>query len=140
MRLRRKTIIGKIDSKGSLSAPWGVLEDFCKMHKDRGVIIRAEILSQEPSERVTNYYFGYIVEEMRDAIMQTYGERLSKAQTDQWIREKCPLFYKEERKDGEWRMTLKEWEELDSAEANEVFEWVFQYASENLNLILDDAR
>lgn len=139
MRLRRKTIVGKIDSKGDLNAPWQVLQDFCSMHKDRGIILRAEILSKEPSEKVKAYYFGYILGEVREALMQTYGERFTKSQTDEWLRKQCPLFIEETREKGEWKVRLKEFEELDPAEANEAIEWIFQFASENLNLILDDA-
>lgn len=139
MRLRRKTIVGKITPTGELNAPWQVLEDFCSMHKGRGVILRAEILSKEPSEKTKAYYFGYIVPEVQEAVAQVYGERFTKSQTDEWLRKQCPLFIEETRENGKWRARIKEFEELDPAEANEAIEWVFQFAGENLNLILDDA-
>lgn len=139
MRLRRKSLVGKIDSKGELKAPWNTLYDFCTMHKDRAVIIRAEIMPKEPSEKVQAYYFGYIIPEFQDAIMQAYGERLTKSQTDEWIRCQCPLFIEETRENGRWRKRIREFEELDPAEANEAIEWMFQFASENLNLVIDDA-
>lgn len=140
MRLRRKTIVGKINSKGELNAPWQVLTDFCSMHKDRGIILRAEILSTEPSEKTKNYFFGYIINELREILWQTYGERYTKEQTYDWIRKQCPLFLHEERENGEWRVRLKEFEELDSAEAVEVVDWIMQYVAENFNEILEEPK
>lgn len=139
MRLRKKTIIGKIDSHGEPIIPWNTFKDFCSLHKDKGIIVRAEIMSKEPSEKVKAYYFGYIVPEIQEALMQTYGERFTKSKTDEWIRSQCPLFLDETREEGKWRTRVREFEELDPAEVNEAIEWIFQFASENLNLILDDA-
>lgn len=137
MRLRRKTIVGKIDSKGNLNAPWQVLQDFCSMHQDRGVIIRAEILSKEPSEKTKAYFFGYIIDEIRGALMQEYGERFTKEQTYDWIRKQCSLFYAEERLDGKWKVRIKEFEELSQEEANEAIDDIIQFCAENLSLIID---
>ena len=140
MRLRRKTIVGKITPTGELNAPWQVLTDFCSMHKDRGVILRAEILPKEPSEKSKNYFFGYIINELREILWQTYGERYTKEQTYDWIRRQCPLFLHEERENGEWRVMLKEFEELDSAEVVEVIDWIMQYVAENFNEILEEPK
>lgn len=137
MRLRRKTIVGKIDSKGNLSAPWKILEDFCSMHKDRKLILRAEIMPKEPSEKTKGYFFGYIVEELQGFLMEVYGERFTKEQSYDWIRKQCPFFAREERVDGEWKSYLIDFEDLDQAEANEVIEWTIQYCAENFNQILD---
>lgn len=139
MRLRRKTIVCRIDEDGEPHGAWNVLWDFFSMHKGKGVIIRAEIVAKEPSEKVKAYYFGYIIPEVQDAIMQAYGERYTKSQTDEWLRSQCPLFIEETRENGVWKKRVKEIEELDSSEMNEAIEWIFQFVSENLNLILDDA-
>lgn len=113
------------------------LEDFCSLHKGKGIILRAEILAVEPSDKVTNYFFGYVVPEMQGMLMQEYGERYTKEQTYEWMKRQCPLFAREERADGRWRVGYKDFEELDSAEANEVIEWAVQYAAENFYQILD---
>lgn len=93
----------------------------------------------EPSEKTTNYFFGYLIPELQNAFLEQ-GEHLSKEQTYDKIRSLCPLFKKEERQNGEWRVTLKEFEELDQAESNEVIDWLYQWAAENLYLILDNPR
>ena len=138
MRVRRKTIYGKITSKGELQAYRGELDEFCKLHPDRGVIIRVEIQPKEPSERTANYYFGYIVPEMQNVFMSEGGEHLSKAETDFRLRENCPICIEETRENGKWRKSVKDFEMLDQAEANEFIEWIFQWASENYYKILDN--
>ena len=137
MRLRRKTVIGRIGDEGRRDLPMEALEDFCSLHKGKGIILRAEILAVEPSDKVTNYFFGYVVPEMQGMLMQEYGERYTKEQTYEWMKRQCPLFAREERADGRWRVGYKDFEELDSAEANEVIEWAVQYAAENFYQILD---
>ena len=137
MRLRRKTIVGKITPTGELNAPWQVLMDFCSMHKDRGIILRAEILSKEPSEKTCAYFWGYVIDEIRNALMQEYGERFTKEQTYDWIRKQCSLFYAEERIEGKWKVRIKEFEELSQEEANEAIDDIIQFCAENLSLIID---
>lgn len=139
MRLRRKTIIGRVNDDGELIAPWNALNDFLSMHKGRGVVLRAEIMSKEPSEKTKAYFWGYIIPEVKEALMQVYGERYTKAQTYDWLRKQCPLFIEETREKGEWRVRIKEFEELDPSEANEVIDWTIQFCAENLELIIQDA-
>ena len=138
MRLRNKTVIGRIDEQGKISAPWKPLEEFLSLHKGKAVMIRYSIMPEEASEKTENYFFGYVVQEIRNAFMVEYGEHLTKGETYDRIRKECPLFYKEERVDGKWKVRLREFEELDQAEVNEVIEWCFQYAAENLSCVLQN--
>lgn len=140
MRLRKKAIVGRINSQGEIQAPWSVLYDFASMHKGDSVAIRCEILPKTPSDKVKAYYFGYILSEIQQALWQTYGERFTKEETDEWIRKQCPLCIEETRDKGKWKVRVKEFEDLDPCEANELIEWLFQFSIENLNLVLDDAR
>lgn len=140
MRVRRKTIVGLIDERGEIIAPWDAMREFCALHRGKRVIFRADIQPTEPSERTRNYFFGYCLPEIQAAYMTEYGEHLTREQTYDRIRGLCPLFSSEERVEGKWRTTIKEFEELDQAEANEAIEWLFQYCAENLSLILDDPR
>lgn len=137
MRLRRKTIVGRINPKGEIEAHWQTLYDFCSLHKDSGVIIRAEIMPKEPSEKTKNYFFGYLISEMQGILMQEYGERYTKDESYDWVRKQCPLFIQEERVNGEWKKTYKDFEDLSQSEANEVIDWLIQYCAENFYQILD---
>lgn len=136
MRVTRKTIYGKTDAKGILHCYFGELEEFCKLHPSRGLIIRAEVQPIEPSERTKNYYFGYCVSEMQGAMLLA-GDRLTREQVDLELRKNCPICIEETREEGHWRRRVKEFDELDQAEANEFIEWLYQYAAENYNKILD---
>lgn len=129
--------MGRIGLKGEINAPWQVLEDFASMHKGKSVAIRMEILPVEPSEKTRGYFFGYVLSEVQNALMDVYGERMSKEQSYDWLRRQCPLFITEERVNGEWKAILKDFEDLDQAEAGEVIDWTIQFCAENFNLILD---
>lgn len=140
MRVRKKTAIGRIGANGVLSLPWDSFNEFCNQHRGKVAIVRIEIQPTEPSEKTANYYFGYIVPTMQSVFYEVYGERWTKSQTDQKIRELCPLFYEETRENGKWRARLKEFEELDQAEINDAISWLFQFAAENFNVVLQDAE
>lgn len=136
MRIRRKTLWGKIDKSGVLHFSLPELEDFCRNHPDKSCTIRVEILSKSPSERLTNYFFGYLVNEMQGAFYDN-GEDYSKAQTYDEIRRRCPIFL-EEKYDNGWKARLKDWDELDVAECVEVVAWAQRYCAENLHKVISD--
>ena len=136
MRLTRKTVYGRIDNEGKLSCFMGELEQFAKLHPDRGVIIRVEVQPKEPTDRTRNYYYGYCVPEMQSAMLEN-GERYTKAQVDYIIRSACPLFFDEQWENGKYKYRIKEWDELDQAETNEFIEWLYQWAAENYSKILE---
>lgn len=137
MRLRTKTLVGRISERGEIQAHWDALNEFLLMHKGSVAILRVEIQPKESSEKTKNYFFGYCIPEMQQAYQQEYGEWLSKEQTYDTLRSVCPLFLKEERVNGVWRKHLREFEELDQSEMNEVIEWLYHYAAENFYKILD---
>lgn len=139
MRIRTKTLWGRIDKSGNLLVKWDELSEFCSLQRDKNVIVRVAVQPKEPSEKTKNYYFGYICDEMQGVYLDN-GERLSKEQVDERLRSLCPICYSEERVNGSWRRVVREFEELDQAEANEFFEFIFQYAAENYNKIIEDAR
>lgn len=139
MRVRRKTIWGKINGKGELVVRFADLEEFCKMHPNRNIIIRAEVQSREPSGKLKGYFFGYLIKEAQRA-MYDNGEDYTEEQTYDKLRKECPIFLSEEREEDGWRVRLREWEELDSAEAVEVIAWMQRYMAENYYLILNDPQ
>ena len=137
MRVRRKTIWGKINSNGELEVRLADLDEFCRMHPNRNIIIRAEVQSIEPSGKLKAYFFGYVIKEVQRAFYDA-GEDCTEEQTYNRIRAVCPLFLSEERVEGKWKVRMREWEELDSAEAVEVVAWIQRYMAENYYTILND--
>ena len=137
MRVRRKTIWGRINSNGELEVRLADLDEFCRMHPNRSIILRAEIQSKEPSSKLKAYFFGYVIKEVQRAFYDA-GEDCTEEQTYNRIRAVCPLFLSEERVEGKWKVRMREWEELDSAEAVEVVAWIQRYMAENYYTILND--
>ena len=74
MRIKKKTLVGRIDDKGNLIAPLQLLGDFCNLNKGRSVIIRIEVQPQEASEKLRNYVFGYVVPEMQRILMLCWDD------------------------------------------------------------------
>ena len=113
------------------------MDEFCRMHPNRSIILRAEIQSKEPSSKLKAYFFGYVIKEAQRAFYDA-GEDYTEEQTYNRIRSVCPLFLSEERVEGKWKVRMREWEELDSAEAVEVVAWIQRYMAENYYTILND--
>ena len=138
MRIKRKTLVGRINSEGDLIAPMQLLQDFCNINRERSVIIRVEVQPQEAGERIRNYVFGYVIPEMQ-RILHDNGEDYTRAQTFEYLKSICPVFLDEEYLgNGKWKQRKKEWEELDKAEVVEFVAWVQRLAAIEFNQIIQD--
>ena len=138
MRIKRKTLVGRINAEGDLIAPMQLLQDFCNLNRERSVIIRVEVQPQEAGEKIRNYVFGYVIPEMQ-RILHDNGEDYTRAQTFEYLKSICPVFLEEEYLgNGKWKQRKKEWEELDKAEVVEFVAWVQQLAAIEFNQIIQD--
>ena len=138
MRIKRKTLVGRINAEGDLIAPMQLLQDFCNLNRERSVIIRVEVQPQEAGEKIRNYVFGYVIPEMQ-RILHDNGEDYTRAQTFEYLKSVCPVFLDEEYLgNGKWKQRKKEWEELDKAEVVEFVAWVQRLAAIEFNQIIQD--
>lgn len=137
MRLKTLIIWTRIGERGGIKLPSDRISTFASMHKGKSLLVRYEVQSIEPTERMTNYFFGYVVKEMREAY-ESIGESLTNAQAYDKIRENCHVFLEEKRENGEWKVRVKEWEELSVEEAVEAIAWVQRWASIEFNWVIDD--
>ena len=138
MRIKRKTLVGRINAEGDLIAPMQLLQDFCNLNRERSVIIRVEVQPQEAGEKIRNYVFGYDIPEMQ-RILHDNGEDYTRAQTFEYLKSICPVFLDEEYLgNGKWKQRKKEWEELDKAEVVEFVAWVQRLAAIEFNQIIQD--
>ena len=138
MRIKRKTLVGRINAEGDLIAPTQLLQDFCNLNRERSVIIRVEVQPQEAGEKIRNYVFGYVIPEMQ-RILHDNGEDYTRAQTFEYLKSICPVFLDEEYLgNGKWKQRKKEWEELDKAEVVEFVAWVQRLAAIEFNQIIQD--
>jgi hypothetical protein len=140
MRIKRKTLVGRINAEGDLIAPMQLLQDFCNLNRERSVIIRVEVQPQEAGEKIRNYVFGYVIPEMQ-RILHDNGEDYTRAQTFEYLKSICPVFLDEEYLgNGKWKQRKKEWEELDKAEVVEFVAWVQRLAAIEFNQIIQDPK
>lgn len=138
MRIKRKTLVGRINAEGDLIAPMQLLQDFCNLNRERSVIIRVEVQPQEAGEKIRNYVFGYVIPEMQ-RILHDNGEDYTRAQTFEYLKSICPVFLDEEYLgNGKWKQRKKEWEDLDKAEVVEFVAWVQRLAAIEFNQIIQD--
>ena len=138
MRIKRKTLGGRINAEGDLIAPMQLLQDFCNLNRERSVIIRVEVQPQEAGEKIRNYVFGYVIPEMQ-RILHDNGEDYTRSQTFEYLKSICPVFLDEEYLgNGKWKQRKKEWEELDKAEVVEFVAWVQRLAAIEFNQIIQD--
>ena len=138
MRIKRKTLVGRINAEGDLIAPMQLLQDFCNLNRERSVIIRVEVQPQEAGEKIRNYVFGYVIPEMQ-RILHDNGEDYTRAQAFEYLKSICPVFLDEEYLgNGKWKQRKKEWEELDKAEVVEFVAWVQRLAAIEFNQIIQD--
>lgn len=138
MRIKRKTLVGRINAEGDLIAPMQLLQDFCNLNRERSVIIRVEVQPQEAGEKIRNYVFGYVIPEMQ-RILHDNGEDYTRAQTFEYLKSICPVFLDEEYLgNGKWKQRKKEWEELDKAEVVEFVAWAQRLAAIEFNQIIQD--
>lgn len=137
MRVRSKTIFARIGDGGELNL--SALAPFLKLHRGSSVIVKVDVAPLEPTERMTNFFFGYVVKEMRLAY-DSLGSDYTEEQTYDQIRANCPVFFEEIRENGEWKRKEKEWEDLDTAEAVEAIAWIQRWAATEFQWIIDDPR
>lgn len=138
MRIKRKTLVGRINAEGDLIAPMQLLQDFCNLNRERSVIIRVEVQPQDAGEKIRNYVFGYVIPEMQ-RILHDNGEDYTREQTFEYLKSICPVFLDEEYLgNGKWKQRKKEWEELDKAEVVEFVAWVQRLAAIEFNQIIQD--
>lgn len=138
MRIKRKTLVGRINAEGDLIAPMQLLQDFCNLNREQSVIIRVDVQPQEAGEKIRNYVFGYVIPEMQ-RILHDNGEDYTRAQTFEYLKSICPVFLDEEYLgNGKWKQRKKEWEELDKAEVVEFVAWVQRLAAIEFNQIIQD--
>lgn len=139
MRLLKKILSGRIDSKGKLQINKDSLQEFCQMHKDRAVFVRVDVQPKEPSQKLKNFVFGYIVPTMK-WVFHDNGHDFNEEQTWYEIRRSCPIFIAESYTIDGWQVRVREWEELDSAEAVEFVAWVQRWCAEHFHYPLDDPQ
>lgn len=136
MRIKNKHLWGRISPSGELMLNQGTLGDFLRIHSGKNCIVRIDIIYPAVSDKQKKYYWDYVCKEVRNALAKL-GETLTIADTDAYLRANYPFCWDEDYT-SKPRKRLRTFDELNTAECNDFFEHIYQFAAENLDLTLDD--
>lgn len=138
MKERKKIVTGQIVN-GGLSMFMGELKEWFKNWSNNKVIVTFEVLRPEASEAIKGYYYKYIVPEFQRALKET-GERKTEAQTEQFLREMCPIMWTERanEKTGRYTADLREIHDLSNPEMCEYIEHLREIAAVEFGFEIKD--
>lgn len=137
MKSQRITLTKRINKSGTLYLDTPDLQEFCRQHPDRAVIVRVELLPIEPSQKSLSYYWKVVVPTIQRGLYDT-GVNYSISQTDKFIRSNMPVTLEETWEDGHVKTRVRTLDELDTAEINELIEQLKIYAAENLYVYIEE--
>lgn len=130
---------GLIDRDGNMKLVTAELKEYCRNHKGERIIARFTIAPTGTSEAMLGYYFQYIVPTVKQAFRDN-GEYKTEQETDEWLREQCPVCRKEQRIDGKYVYELIEAEQLGNSAMSEFIEWIRMYSAENFCVYIEDPQ
>ena len=138
MRIRKLALARRISDKGVLSLDVPDVQEFCRQHCGKSVIVRIELLPTEVSQKSLAYYWKVAVPTIQRGLYEL-GYELTQKQTDKFIREQMPICH-EERWEGilQLKDRIRKPEELDTAEFNEMMEQLKIWAAENLQVYVEE--
>ena len=115
------------------------VKEFCRQHEGKAAIVRIELLPTEPSEKSKAYYWKCVVPTIQRELYDR-GYDITKAETDEFLRSEMPICRDETYEKGKLRARIKDIEELDTAELNEMIEQVKIWAAQNLEIYVEEAK
>lgn len=130
---------GTTTSSGELLLPMGELNEWLAEHKNCRIIATFAAVPRGTSKALTAYYYGYIVPAIKEGYKRT-GLHLTQMDTELRIREAAPMMWDEMFKDGRYIRRLRGLSELSAVEMQQYFEYIRQWAAENLYTYIEDPR
>ena len=137
--MREITTTGIVSNDGKMKLAMTELNEYCNRHKGERIIARFTIVERGTSEAMLGYYYQYIVPTVREALKQT-GDYKTEKETDEWLREQCPVCRRERRENGRYVYELIEAEQLGNAPMADYIEWIRMFSAENLYVYIEDPR
>lgn len=118
---------GRIDGEGKLRLPMDRARAFFVNNRGKRVLVRFEAVEQGCTEAQWGYYYGYVLPTVRQALYNL-GERKSDAEVDAWLCDQCP------------GVDCSAAKELGAGQMSDFLDWLKQFAAENLDVYIEDAR
>lgn len=119
---------GEISDKGKLVIPMDRVTEFLHHNKGKRIIVTFEVAEKGSSNALLRYYFGYVIPTIQQALTKL-GNRLTKKQTDEWLRSISPIM--------EGKESIQDIPQSDMVEH---IEFLKEYCAENLDVYIEEAR
>lgn len=140
MKHREYSVTGAVSKTGTLMiASMAQMNDFFSQWKGAKVVGSFQVYESGSSEAIKGLYYNKFVPDFRKARWDN-GERATKAETEKWMRELCPVCMEEsvDEKTGKYTARLREINELSNQEMVWLLEHLKQIAAEEFCLFIDD--
>lgn len=138
MKKREINITGRINHDGKLVMYMGELKEFASQWKDTRITATFRVYQPGTSAALRGYYYNCVVPTVQRALWET-GDRKTKEQTEQWLREISPIMYRESDPEaGRYVTELREIDDLDNSELIEHIDTLKQFCAEELNVYIED--
>lgn len=124
---------GIITDNGQLRLPMDRLNAFFAANKGKRVVVRFEAATPGSTALQQAYYYNYIIPCVVEALREQ-GTRKSEDATDRWLISQYPGGF---RYDGAEQHVARQ---LTTTQMSDFFDWLKQYAAENLYVYIEDPR
>lgn len=132
--------IGAIDNDGHLKCYKQEMNDFFQQHKGEKVVIKFEVLGDEPSASLKAYYYKVVVPAFVQALWER-GTRKTQEDVEYMLRTFSPVMIAEEfDKYGNVNRRVRRISEVTHEELCEHVETLKQIAAEEFGLYIEDPR
>ena len=139
MKLKYQTV-GAIDNDGRLKCYKQEMNDFFMQHKGERVVIKLEVLGDEPSASLKAYYYKVVVPAFVQALWER-GTRKTQEDVEYMLRTFSPIMIAETfEKDGNVNRRVKRISEVTHEELCEHIETLKQFAAEDFGIYIEDPR
>lgn len=133
-------IVGTVSKDGKLLITGkDEMNDFLSKWKNAKVVGTLRVFKPESTEAMIGYYYGKILPDIQKAYFDL-GNRFTIEETDLELRRACPMMRFRMWSDPmkAYIFVFKTVQQLSREEMKYYIEWIQQFASENLHLVLTD--
>lgn len=131
--------IGIVDDSGHLRMPMADVNDFFRKHKGERIVARFMAYPRCSSEALKGYYYNYVVPTIRRALKEV-GDARTDAETDEYLRQTCPLLQCQTKDENGWSGRTMEIEELGNRMMIDFLEWLKMWSAENLSVYIEEPK
>lgn len=132
--------IGAIDNEGHLKCYKQEMNEFFRQHKGKKIVIKFEVLGDEPSASLKAYYYKVVVQAFVQALWER-GTRKTQEDVEYMLRTLSPIMIAETfENDGNVNRRVKRISEITHEELCEHIETLKQFAAEDFGIYIEDPR